>query len=374
MTAAPPALRLAYFFGHDSYAIERAARDLAGSISAAAGQPVETWRTSGEDDAAGAPTDNGAGTETAARRRARVLDEVEQRVATAPLFGAGMLVVVRQPGGLLREANARQRLVGLLPSVAPGNALCFVELLPSGGKVATHGATLREAVAGAGGLVKEFPALTRERMEAFVNSRAAELELKLAPGAARTLAERVGAYVRETDVDRRRQAELANAELEKLALYRPGGPITRDDVAALVAEAMPASAWALQDAVGARRGGEAAALADQLLATGTALPVLISQLHRRLRELIVIREHLDGGAKPADIVRALKLQPFRAQKLAEQARAWQPEQLEAALGGLLDVDLLSKGIAADGSPRSLSDDRSRLALLAWLGERVSRRG
>ena len=33
-----------------------------------------------------------------------------------------------------------------------------------------------------------------------------------------------------------------------------------------------------------------------------------------------------------------------------------------------------KGIAADGSPRSLSDDRSQLALLAWIGERVSGRG
>lgn len=49
------------------------------------------------------------------------------------------------------------------------------------------------------------------------------------------------------------------------------------------------------------------------------------------------------------------------------------DELEAALYGLLEVDLLSKGIAPDGSPRSLSDDRSRLALLGWIGEWVARR-
>ncbi|MEX2548563.1 MAG: hypothetical protein WD830_12375, partial [Chloroflexota bacterium] len=75
-----------------------------------------------------------------------------------------------------------------------------------------------------------------------------------------------------------------------------------------------------------------------------------------------------------DLIREMKLQPFRAQKLSEQARAWQQEELEEALKDLYELDLLSKGIAADGSPHSLSDDRSELALLAWLGEHVGRMG
>ena len=84
--------------------------------------------------------------------------------------------------------------------------------------------------------------------------------MRLAPGAARTLAERVGAFVREADVDRRRQGQLAVAELDKLALYRPDGPVTADDVRELSAEAVPASAWALLDAVAWRRTQEAADL------------------------------------------------------------------------------------------------------------------
>jgi DNA polymerase III delta subunit len=281
-------------------------------------------------------------------------------------------VLLRQPGSVVRETAARERLVGILGAVAPGNALCFIELV-SGGRAPAATGTLRDAVAAAGGRVAEYPALSRDRMEGWLASRAKELGVAFGPGAARVLAERIGAYVREGDVDRRRQSELANSELEKLALYRPSGTISRDDVAELVSEAVPGSTWAMLDAVAGRRVKEATVLLERLLSQATPLPVLVSQLHRRLRELVIVREHLDAGTRPPELVRALKVQPFRAQKLAEQARAWEIQELEAALSGLLELDLLSKGIAPDGSPRSLSDDRSRLALITWAAEHCVRR-
>jgi DNA polymerase III delta subunit len=102
--------------------------------------------------------------------------------------------------------------------------------------------------------------------------------------------------------------------------------------------------------------------------------VLITQVHRRLRDLIAVRDHVAAGTKPADLVREMKLQPFRAQKLSEQARTWEQPELDEALSELFELDLLSKGIAGDGSPRSLSEDRSQLAILAWIGKHASRRG
>ena len=68
------------------------------------------------------------------------------------------------------------------------------------------------------------------------------------------------------------------------------------------------------------------------------------------------------------------MQSYRVQKLSEQARTWQSHELDEALQDLYELDLLSKGIAHDGSPHSLSEDRSELALLAWLGEHVGRAG
>ena len=362
--ATPP---LAYLWGEDAWSIERATRDYRSALEAGAGLAFDVWRTSGEEDEG---TSDGAPGNGAGRKRSRALDQIAEHLATSTLFGGGTLVVVRQPASLVRESAARERLIGLIGSIAPGNALCFAELVAAGAKALPQAsAVARDAVLAAGGHVREFPALSRDRMEGWITARARELEVTLGPGAARLLAERVGAYVREGDVDRRRMSELANAELEKLALYRPAGTVTRDDIGELVAEAVPGSTWAFLDAVGARRTGEAATLAARLLAEATPMPVLISQLHRRLRDLIVIRDHVAAGTRPPDLVRELKMQPYRAQKLTEQARTWEQPELDTAVAELYELDLLSKGIAPDGSPHSLSEDRSQLALLAWIGAR-----
>ena len=359
MTEAAPATALAYFWGEDAYLIEDAARRFKAELDARSEVPLETWRTSADDD------------DTAGR--GRLLDELVQRLATAPLFGGGTFVLVRQPGGLLREATARERTLGLLERVAPGNGLCFVDLVASGGRAPAQGGALREAVAAHGGRVADFPALTRERMAGWLARRAAELGVTLAPGAAQVLAERVGANVREGDVDRRRATELANGELEKLALYRPDQPVSREDVVELVDEAVPGSTWAFLDALGERRSREAALLLARLLEGGAPLPLLISQVHRRLRDLIIIRDLLARDVRPPDLVRELKMQPFRAQKLTGQARAWDQGELDLALEELFELDLLSKGIAPDGGQRSLSEDRSELALVAWLSRHAGRK-
>ena len=218
-----------------------------------------------------------------------------------------------------------------------------------GGRVVTRSASFEE------GSLGDLPARVMR-----------ELGIELQPRAARVLAERVGGHIRESDVDRRRRTELANGELEKLALYEPGGSITPEDVEALVSETIPGSTWAFLDAVGARAGADASTLAERLLDAGTPLPVLTSQLHRRLRELILVREHLDSGSSNPQMVKELKLQPFRAKKLSQQARAWTMAQLEAALMDLLALDLRSKGVAVDGSTLQMSERIDALAVQTWL--------
>jgi DNA polymerase III delta subunit len=361
---------LAYFWGEDAFGLDHAAELYAKELADDAGQLPDIWRTTADSDDGGDESGGGAGK----RRSTRVLEQIDQRTSTGTLFSSGTVVIVRQPGALVREQASRELLISLLDGVAPGNALVFVDLIASGGKGPAQAGALRDAVALRSGRVQEFPALSRERMEGWLGTRAKELNVTFAPGAAHLLAERVGAFVREGDVDRRRQTELANAELEKLALYRPDAPITTNDVDELVGEAVPGSTWAFLDAIGSRRAAEASTLINRLFNEASPMPVLTSQIHRRLRDLILIREHLDAGSKPPDIVREMKLQPFRAQKLTEQARTWEQTELDEALEDLYELDLLSKGIAPDGSPHSLSDDRSELALVAWLGQHVGRVG
>lgn len=334
---------IGYFWGDDGYGLEAEATALGREV-AGDGPPLTRWRASG------------ATTRVA---------EISERIGTGTLFGGGTLVVVEDPSPLVRARADRDALIATLGALAPGNALAFLE--PSDGS--THRAKsledLAAAVAASGGRVRQRVAPKEGAMARWIGERAAERQIAIEPAAADLLARRVGGFVREGDIDRRRQGQLAVAELEKLALYRLDAPIRREDVEALVADAIPGSTWALLDAVGARRTREAADLLDRILAT-TPEPVVLSVLHRRVRELVAMLDAQLRGETVQDAARTMKLKEYPARKLWEQAHAWRPDELDLALEGLLDLDATLKGeAAADGR-------RRRLAFLLWIAEHVAR--
>ena len=340
----PPTAPLGYYWGDDAYGVNHAPDALAARL-AGDGPPLDRLRLTG------------AATSAA---------EIAEKVATATLFGGGTLVVVSDPAPLVATKPLAAALAGALEAVAPGNGLAFLDGVDGTARRPASLEALRKAVADAGGDVREFPAPTRDQMARWIGDRARERDIRISPAAAALLAERVGANVRERDVDRRRQGELAVAELEKLALYRLDGRIAPEDVEELVADAVPGSTFALLDAVGMRRAAEAADLADRL--EDVPAPLLVTHLHRRIRQLIEVADLLDSGTPARELVRTLKLNPYVAEKLAGQARAWSLPELDAALDGLLELDATLKGRAGGG------DLRRRAAVSLWIAERVRRPG
>jgi DNA polymerase III delta subunit len=335
-------LHLAYYLGDDGYGLERAADAIVAGLAAAG--PVDRWRVAGDA--------------TSAAR-------IGERVGTASLFGGGTVAIVVEPGPLLRSKDDRAALFDVLERIAPGNGLVFLES-SDGSRRAKALEDLAAAVVAAGGDLRELKAPREGQLAGWIEARARERAIALGPGAAKELATRVGGFVREGDVDRRRQGQLAVNELDKLGLYRPGAAVSVDDVRALVAEAIPGSAWAFLDAVAARRVGRALELLERLQADTHEL-VILAQLHRRIRELLVVADHLATGTRPGDLVRILKLKPYRAEKLVEQARTWTPDELARALEGLLEVDAIVRG--ADGAH---DEAQQHLALTLWVAERVGR--
>jgi DNA polymerase III delta subunit len=94
----------------------------------------------------------------------------------------------------------------------------------------------------------------------------------------------------------------------------------------------------------------------------------VAQLHRRLRSLIEAADHLAAGEPPSALPRLLKIKSYPAQKLAEASRAWSLDELEAALEGLFELDVTSKGLEGV----SASEAEVGLAMELWLYERVRR--
>ena len=348
MAGPPPAVAL--LWGDDELATTRAVDTIAAAHAAEGGMPLERWELRGD---AGSPAD--------------LVGQIVERLSTPVMFGGGTLVVVSNVGPLIRKNEHRDALVGAIGTIAPGNAIAFVESTPSGTKAPPQ-KRLADAITAAGGVIREFRSPKGGGLTAFIEAEAREKGVALGAGAAKELASRIGGFVQEGDAERRHQTRVAATELDKLAMYKPGGYIEVADVRDLVAEAVPNSVWAFTDAVGERRVARASALIDRLLDT-TPEPVILNVLHRRIRELLEVADRVAAGEALPAIGRVMKISSeFRMRNLAAQARAWTVADLHAALDGLLELDAMVKG-----APGSIADSaQRRLAFLLWVAERVGR--
>jgi DNA polymerase III delta subunit len=340
--------RVAYFFGDDDLTIDRAVRRF-GQAVADGGEPLERWDLRGSRNTASAQ-----------------IGEIHGRVATATMFGGGTLAVVTNAGALTVSNDDRDALLATIPLVADGNALVIVEQSQSGAKYPGQ-TKLAEAIRGAGGQVRGIESPKEGALAAWVDGEANDRGIRLGIGAAKELATRVGGFVREGDAERRDQTRRASMELDKLALYRPDGIVSPEDVRALVAEAVPGSAWALADAVAERDPAKALQLLDAL-AESMAEPVIVVVLHRRIRELLELLDRMPGAKSLAAAALAMGIKSeFRARRLAEQARKWHPAELIAAIDGLLELDAVVKGAPGRGG----GDAQHRLAFALWIGDHVA---
>jgi DNA polymerase III delta subunit len=346
VTSAP----LAYFWGDDDLAAARAIEALGAGLGVETGAPPERWDVRGDRNHA---------TEQLAR--------LHERVATPVMFGGGALIVITNPGPLVQGAENRAALHATLTLVAPGNALVIFDATQSGAKAPSQ-KRLADAVATAGGTVHRYESPRGGALAGWIEAEARQRDLGLAPGAARALAERIGGFVELNDVERRYQTRMASLELDKLALYRGGAPITAEDVGTLVAEAIPGSIWAFTDAVGERRVADALERLERLLG-GTPEPVLLAVLHRRIRELLELGDRLAGGERLPTAARAMGIvSDFRATTLASQARLWTTDELAVALDGLVELDAMVKGAPGSGQDES----QRRLAFSLWVMDHVRR--
>jgi DNA polymerase III delta subunit len=339
-----------FFWGDEELAAHRAVGRAIEQLAATSGGPVERVDVRGDRNQA-----------------TTIIGQLHERLATQSMFGGGAMAVVSNVGALTVKGEDRDALIGLLRLIAPGNGLAVVESTATGAKEPGQ-KKLIDAIKSVGGEIKPFRAPKAGELAAWIDMEARERGVRLGQGAAKELAGRLGGFVVDNDADRRNQTRQAAHELDKLALYRPTEQVSVDDVRALVPEAVPGSVWALTDAVGLRDVGRTAVLLERL-AGSTPEPVLLAVLHRRIRELIEVADHLASGAKEETLPRLLGLHPFRVQQLSNQARRWSVVELQAALDGLLHLDATVKG--APGHPGG--EAHRRMGFTLWVADHVARR-
>ena len=239
------------------------------------------------------------------------------------LFGEGPFVVVKN----LDAWNAAQKaLVGDYLE----NPASAADLVLLGKKLGTREKLL--AAVKKSGDVRNFEQPTGKALVGWVVGHAKRLGLDLPEDVARSLIERCSG-------DKQR---LAN-ETEKLALYVSGGPATVEDVEALCSPDVQSNIFAFVDSLAAGDRGRALKLLEDLISTGEP-PLRVTYMVRRQFRLVAqARTLFERGASLGEVAKELKVPPFVARKLEEQASGLGAEDLELALELVLDLERGLKG-------------------------------
>src|ERR671916_788533 len=239
------------------------------------------------------------------------------------LFGDGPFVLVKN----LDAWNAAQKsiIVDYLENPSSG-----ADLVLLGQKLGAREKLL--AAAKRSGEVHTFEQPTGKALVGWVVSHAKKLGLVLPEDIARSLIDRCSG-------DKMRLA----SETEKLALYVGEGRATEEDVEALCPPDVQSNIFAFVDALAAGERSKALTLLEDLIGTGEP-PLRVTYMVRRQFRLVARARALsERGASRREVASELRVPPFVARKLEEQARGLGEEELERALALILDLERGLKG-------------------------------
>jgi DNA polymerase III subunit delta len=194
-------------------------------------------------------------------------------------------------------------------------------------------AGMPKAVESAGGDVLTFDAPKERELPKHLVAEARELGFELEPSAARLLVERLGP----------RPLRL-RTELERLSLWSgEGGSVGVEDLEAMISDTSEEAIWSLADAV--VEGDEAATMriAERLVAQGEALPRIVYSLAPRLRQALQAANELEAGRPASEVAKGLQMHPYAAKMLVSKVKGRSPEDLDASIRALADLELWSRG-------------------------------
>ena len=270
---------IAYYRGGDGFALDRAVAAIARRLEQETGAAPDRWRVDRRRD------------ERRPDRRARRHGPDVRRRDAWPWS--------RTPGRSSARRTRARRWSARCGVVAPGNALVFVEQGDAGSKRAAMLQALEAAVLKAGGEARAFAAPRAGELAGWLRNLATERGVTLDRDASEELARRVGGFVTEGDVDRQRQGALAAGGAREAGPLPPGGADHRRGRPG----PRPGGDPGLH--VGDARRGRGAPRRTSPARCWTAssrrrpCPVIIVQLHRRLRELLIAADLAAARPPPA---------------------------------------------------------------------------
>lgn len=240
----------------------------------------------------------------------------------------GMITWITRKGAGETGKKAVELLANALPTLPEWARLVFIER----DKLSDSNKLVKLARELSNGYEKAFAApsdstgwILRRAKDAYAT--------EIQPPAAAALASVIGNDLRRAD-----------NELIKLVSYVDGArAITEEDVSLLTPYVAEAEIFKMVDALAEGRAGAALQMLHRLLMEKDNDPFKIyGMIIRQFRLLLTAKEFLVGGGFPNQMGEALKMNPYVAKKMAQQARAFSLPQLEQVYRALLDNDIRMK--------------------------------
>jgi DNA polymerase-3 subunit delta len=163
---------------------------------------------------------------------------------------------------------------------------------------------------------------------------------------AAVMARRAGLAIDPATVDLLVEALAADltriaVEVEKMALYTQGRPVTEEDIALLVPDARAATIFALVGTLGRRDRSRSLEILDTLFREGEYLPLALSFLSGQFRAALVAKEA--GLRSPQQIQGhfaklGVPMWGSRAEQVFQTVAKFSKPQLERAMGLIFEAD------------------------------------
>jgi DNA polymerase-3 subunit delta len=243
------------------------------------------------------------------------------------LFGGARLVIV--DGAEKWKADDAKAVAAYAADPAPGSVLALVT-----GELRKD-AVLIKAVGKAGEvLAYEVP---KRDLPRWVGEQFKRLGTPADAATSRALVELVGENLDEL-----------NSEIQKLATWAGGEPVTEEHVQLLAAGRAETSIFALTDAWGRRDVGAVLASSEALLERGqgsraSELPRIVGMLAAHVDRVRRCREAAAEGLRPRDVASEWRKSPYYVEKLFAQAENFALDELRDAVVRLAELDHALKG-------------------------------
>ena len=168
----------------------------------------------------------------------------------------------------------------------------------------------------------------RNEMRNWAEFRCSEKKLQIEGRAVEELVRRASSDLRNLD-----------QELDKLAAYAKGEPISLEAVQELVPDYSEDFIFALSNAVFQQQRDEAMRVLSHLLSQGLHPIQILATLGSQARMLAAVRLSRES---PDAIAKAMKVKPYAVQRSMRNAARLSPDQVRAMVDMLLEADLKMK--------------------------------